>query len=59
MQDQIGSSRLPSLKLAMLAKDTETRRLFKFYVNNYNTRLTGWNIKVFDSMDKLRSWIAS
>ncbi len=59
MQDQIGSSRLPSLKLAMLAKDTETRRLFRFYANNYNTRLTGWNIKVFDSMDKLRSWIAS
>lgn len=59
MQDHIGSSRLLSVKLALLAKDNETLNLFRFYANNYHTRLTGWNVKVFDSMEEVRSWIFS
>ncbi len=59
MQDHAGSSRLPSLKLALLAKDKRTRRLFEYYAINYHSRLTHWNFMVSDSMEKLRSWIAS
>lgn len=59
MQDHLGTSRLPSLKLAMLAKDTETRRLFEFYAKYHHSQSTGWDIKVFNNMEKLRSWIAS
>jgi len=59
MQDHVGSSRLPSLKLALLARDKQTRHLFEYYASNYYSRLNGWNFMVSDSMDKLRSWIAS
>ena len=59
MQDHVGSLRLPSLKLALLAKDERTRRLFEFYTINYHSRLTHWNFMVSDSMEKARSWIAS
>jgi len=59
MQDKAGSLRLPSLKLAMLAKDTEILNLFEYYANYCNAQIPGWNVMVFDSMDKVRSWISS
>jgi hypothetical protein len=59
MQDNIGSCRLPNFKLAMLAKDTETLSLFEYYANYCNARIPGWNVMVFDSMEKVRSGISS
>ncbi len=59
MQDHVGSFQIPNIKLGLLAKEKQTQSLFEYYAINYHSRLTGWNIMVFDSMEDLRNWIAS
>lgn len=59
MQDHVGSLQIPNIKLGLFTKEKQTRRLFEYYAINYHSRLTGWEICVFDSMEALRSWIAS
>ncbi len=59
MQDHIGSSRLPKLKMALVAQGKDLRRLFEYYTNNYHSRLTGWDFMVSDSMENIRNWITS
>ena len=59
MQDNIGSLRIPALKMALIAKDKKTRRLFDFYTINYHARLTGWTFMVSDKMETIRNWLSS
>jgi hypothetical protein len=57
MQDNIGSDRLPKLKMAILAQNNDIHRFFKQYINTYHNRLTGWDFMVSDNMEDIKSWI--
>ncbi len=55
--DQIISSRVPRMKMALLAQSNATRRMAYQYVASYHARHTGWDFKVSDSMEEIRSWV--
>jgi len=59
IQDKLISSRLPQVKMALLAQDKHSRRLCDQYVASYNSRVTGWDFMVSDSMENIRTWVAS
>lgn len=59
MQDQLGSSRLPKIKLGMFATDKNTRSICEHYCAHYQTRQTGWKFLISDSMERIRNWVTA
>lgn len=59
MMDQMGSSRIPNIKMAFYATDRNARGVCEQYLSHYQTRQTGWQFMVSDDMKSIRSWIAS
>lgn len=57
--DQLISSRLPPIKMALLAQSNDTHKLANRYVASYGASHTGWDFKVFDTMEEIRSWVQS
>ena len=54
--DELISSRVPRIKMALLAQSNATRTMANYYVASYHARHTGWDFKVSDSMKEIRSW---
>jgi hypothetical protein len=59
MQDQLVSSRLPHVKMALIATDQSTRNVCYEYVTGCRNRKVGWSFKISHSMDRVRTWIAA
>lgn len=59
LQDKLASMRLPKLKITLLIKDEPTRRLCQEYVACCQSRGMGWKFMVSDSMENIRTCLAS
>ncbi len=53
------SSKFKSLEYTVwdLSEVTELKQLCNYYINCYHSRQTGWQFKVSDNMEEIRSWI--
>ena len=58
-QDEIGSSRLSKIKMALFAQDKATRKICEQYCSHYQSRQTGWDFMVSDNMESIRNWVNS
>ena len=59
MHDLLIASRLPHVKMALLAKDKRTLRICDQYVIRCSRAIKGWEFRVSDSMANIRTWIVS
>lgn len=55
--DQIASSRLQYLKMALLTQDKRIRRICEKYIVRFQGRQTDWEFMVSDSMESIRTWV--
>ncbi|MDM8524038.1 hypothetical protein QUF80_11780 [Desulfococcaceae bacterium HSG8] len=59
MQDRLASSRLPHVKMALLAQDKPTRKICEHYIAKCRNDKLGWEFLISDSMESIRSWATS
>ena len=53
------SSSLPRIKLALLASDKDAQQVCELYMEDEHALQTGWDIRLFDNIDSIRSWVAA
>ena len=58
MHDKIISSRLPQVKMALLAHTKHTRRICDQYIARCRSSQMLWDFMVSDSMENIRTWVA-
>ena len=59
MHDKLASSRLPKLKMAILARDERTRHIWETYIACCQNRQLDWAFLNTDNLEEIRSWIAT
>ena len=59
MQDRLAASRLPHVKVALLAQDKPTRKICDHYIARCRNYQMSWEFMVFDSMENIRSWVTA
>ncbi len=59
MHDQFASSRLPHIKMALLAQDEPTRQICEAYVARCQSSRMGWEFMVSGSIESIRTWVVS
>lgn len=59
MQDRLASSRLPHVKVALLAQDKPTLKICENYIARCRNYQMDWEFMVFDNMESIRRWVAS
>jgi hypothetical protein len=58
-QDQLGSSRLQKIRMALFAPADHIRILCDQYCAKHQSRLTGWEFLVSTDMEEIRKWTSS
>lgn len=58
-RDQVTSTRLLRIKVAIVARDHVMAHLSELYCASYRSTGTGWDFKISDSLDSLRVWVNS
>ncbi len=59
IQDKLISTRLPQVKMALLAQNEHTSRVCNQYLASCSIGLRGWDFMISGSMEDIRNWVAS
>ncbi len=55
MQDRLASSRLPHVKMALLAQDKPTRKICERYITKCQNDKSSWKFLISDNMESIRN----